>query len=149
MADSDNRAIAERFVEALGSGDPDAYESALDEDALIVYPQSGERFRGRRNLRALLDEFIAHDGGFRPNLERVIGDDPSWIISPAYTLVRVEGSGERFTATGRVRYPDGTEWHLVQLLEVQRGRISQVTSYVAEPFEAPAWRALYRETSVP
>jgi ketosteroid isomerase-like protein len=149
MADSDNRAIVERFVETLGSGDPDAYESALDEDAVIVYPQSGERFRGRRNLRALLDEFIARDGGFRPRLERVIGDDPSWLISPVYTLVQVEGSGEQFTATGRVRYPDGTEWHLVQLIEVRGGRISQVTSYFAEPFEAPAWRAPYRETSAP
>lgn len=149
MTDSDNRAIVERFVEALGSGDADAYESALDEDAVIVYPQSGERFRGRRNLRALLDEFMAHEGGFRPTLERVIGDDPSWLISPAYTLIQVEGSGEQFTATGRVRYPDGAEWHLVQLLEVRGGRISQVTSYFAEPFEPPAWRAPYRETSAP
>lgn len=149
MTDSDNRAIVERFVEALGSGDADAYESALDEDAVIVYPQSGERFRGRRNLRALLDEFMAHEGGFRPTLERVIGDDPSWIISPAYTLIRVEGSGEQFTVTGRVRYPDGAEWHLVQLLEVRGGRISQVTSYFAEPFEPPAWRAPYRETNAP
>jgi hypothetical protein len=64
-------------------------------------------------------------------------------------VVRVEGSGEQFTATGRVRYPDGTEWHLVQLLEVRGGRISMVTSYFAEPFEAPAWRAPYRETSAP
>ena len=149
MAEPDNRAIVERFVEALGSGDPDAYESALDDDAVIVYPQSGERFRGRRNLRSLFDEFLGHDGGFRPSLERVIGDDPSWIISPAYTVVRVEGSGEQFTATGRVRYPDETEWHLVQLLEVRGGRISQVTSYFAEPFEAPAWRAPYREPSAP
>ncbi len=149
MAETDNRAIVERFVAALGSGDADAYESALDDDAVIVYPQSGERFRGRRNLRALLDEFIGHDGGFRPTLERVIGDDPQWTISPAYTVVRVEGSGEQFAATGRVRYPDGSEWHLVQLLEVRGGRISQVTSYFAEPFEAPAWRARYRETSAP
>lgn len=149
MADSDNRAMVERFVAALGAGDPDAYEEALDEDAVIVYPQSGERFRGKRNLRALLDEFTAHDGGFRPTLERVIGDDPSWSISPAYTVLRVEGSGEQFTAIGRVRYPDGTEWHLVQLLEVRGGRIRQVTSYFAEPFEAPPWRAPYRETSAP
>ena len=149
MAEFDNRAIVERFVEALGSGDPDAYESALDDDAALVYPQSGERFRGRRNLRALLDEALGHDGGFRPTLERLIGDDPSWIISPAYTVVRVDGSGEQFTATGRVRYPDGTQWHLVQLLEVRGGRISRVTSYFAEPFEAPAWRAPYREASAP
>jgi ketosteroid isomerase-like protein len=149
MADSGNRETVERFVDALGSGDADAYESALDDDAEIVYPQSGERFRGRRNLRALLDEFISHEGGFRPTLERVVGDDPSWMVSPAYSVVRVEGSGEQFTATGRVRYPDGTEWHLVQLIRVRGGRISQVTSYFAEPFEAPAWRVPYRETSAP
>jgi ketosteroid isomerase-like protein len=147
MPDSDNRAIVERFVAALGSADSDAYEAALDEDAVIVYPQSGERFRGKRNIRALFDEFVAQEGGVKPTLERVIGDDPSWAMSPAYTLVRVEGSGEQFTATGRVRYPDGSEWHLVQLLVVRGGRISQVTSYFAEPFEAPAWRAPYRDTS--
>ena len=146
---SDNREVVERFVAALGSGDADRYESALAEDVQIVYPQSGERFRGRANLRALLDDFITHEGGFRPTLDRVIGDDPSWGISPGYTVVQVEGSGEHFTATGRVRYPDGSEWHLVQLLEVRAGRISRVTSYFAEPFEAPAWRAAYRETTAP
>ena len=149
MADADNRSVVERFVQALGSGDADTYESALDEDAVIVYPQSGERFRGRRNLRAMLEEFTSRDGGFRPNLEQVIGDDPAWQISPTYTLVRVEGSGEHFTATGRVGYPDGSEWHLVQVIEVRGGRIRQVTSYFAEPFEAPAWRAPYREPSAP
>ena len=147
MTDSDNRATVERFVEALRSGDADAYESCLDENAQLVYPQSEERFRGRRNLRAMLDEFISHNGGFRPNLERVIGDDPSWQISPTYTVVRVEGSGEQFTATGRVRYPDGSEWHIVQVIELRGGRISHMTSYFAEPFEAPEWRARYREPS--
>ena len=77
MADSENRAIVERFVEALRSGDADAYESCLDDDALLVYPQSEERFRGRRNLRAMLEDFTSRDGGFRPNLEQVIGDDPA------------------------------------------------------------------------
>ena len=149
MADADNREIVERFVEALRSGDAAAYESSLDDDALVIYPQSEERFRGRRNLRAMLEEFMSRDAGFRPNLEQVIGDDPSWSISPAYTVVRVEGSGEHFTATGRVRYSDGSEWHLVQLLEVRDGRINQVTSYFAQPFEAPAWRAPYREAGAP
>jgi ketosteroid isomerase-like protein len=149
MIDSENRAIVERFARALESGEADAYESALADDAVIVYPQSGERFRGKRNLRALLDEFLAHDGGFRPTLDRVIGDAPRWALSPGYTVVRVEGSGEQFAATGRVRYPDGTEWFLVQLIEVRGGLISQVTSYFAEPFEAPDWRAPYRETSAP
>jgi len=147
MAELENRAIVDRFVAALRSGDPDAYVSALDDDAVVVYPQSGERFRGKGNLRALFEGFNSRDHGFKPNLERVIGDDPSWAVSPAYTLVRVEGSGEKFTATGRVAYPDGTEWHLVQLIEVRDGRVSQVTSYFAGPFEAPAWRAPYREAS--
>jgi len=149
MADGENRAVVERFVAALKSGDPDAYESVLDDDAVIVYPQSGERFHGKSNLRALFEGFIARDRGFKPSLERVIGDDPAWTMSQAYTLVRVEGSGEQFTAAGHVAYPDGSKWHLVQLLEVHGGRISQVTSYFAEPFEAPVWRAPFRETGAP
>jgi hypothetical protein len=66
-------------------------------------------------------------------------------MSPGFKALRVAGSGEHFTTTGRVRYATGEEWHLVQLLEVRDGRIRQVTSYFAEPFEAPEWRAAFRE----
>jgi hypothetical protein len=59
--------------------------------------------------------------------------------------MRLEGAGETFTATGRVRYPDGSVWHVIQIFRVRDGRIRELTSYFAEPFDAPEWRAPYRE----
>ncbi|MGH2382577.1 MAG: nuclear transport factor 2 family protein [Candidatus Limnocylindria bacterium] len=144
MTETDNGAVVERFMHALASSDVDAYESTLAEDSIAIYPQSGERFRGRANLRALMEQF-RRDEPFRADVERVPGDEPSWVMSPGFRALRVGGSGEHFTATGRVRYANGEEWHLVQLIDVRDGRIRQVISYFAEPFEAPDWRAPYRE----
>jgi len=144
MADADNGAVVERFMQALASSDVDAYESTLDPDSVAIYPQSGERFRGRTNLRALMEQF-RRDEPYSTSLERVAADEPSWVMGPGFKALRVAGSGEHFTATGRVRYANGEEWHLVQLLEVRDGRIRQVISYFAEPFEAPEWRAAFRE----
>ncbi len=144
MADADNGAVVERFMQALASSDVDAYESTLDIDSVAIYPQSGERFRGRANLRALMEQF-SRDEPYSASLERVASDEPGWVMSPGFTALRVAGSGEHFTTSGRVRYANGEEWHLVQLLEVRDGRIRQVISYFAEPFEAPEWRAAFRE----
>jgi hypothetical protein len=46
---------------------------------------------------------------------------------------------------GRIRYPNGEEWHLVQLVELRDGLIWRLTSYFAAPFEAPEWRATFRD----
>jgi ketosteroid isomerase-like protein len=145
MPDADNRATVERFVKAFSAMDLDSYESTLADDAVHVYPQSGERFRGRSNLRAMLEGAPQRDQGFHPSLDHVIGGEPSWVLSPGFTALRVDGSGEQFTATGRVHYANGEEWHLVQLFEVRGGQITQITSYFAEPFDAPDARAPFRE----
>jgi ketosteroid isomerase-like protein len=58
MADADNRATVERFAKAMSEMDLDTYESTLDDDVVHVYPQSGERFRGRSNLRTPFREAI-------------------------------------------------------------------------------------------
>jgi limonene-1,2-epoxide hydrolase len=145
MADTHNRTAVERFVRALSEKDLDAYESTLEQDAVHVYPQSGERFRGRSNLRAMLEHYPRAGQPFQPSFDRVIGDEPSWVLSPGFTALRVEGSGEHFTATGRVQYANGEEWHVVQLFEVRDGRIRTITSYFGEPFDAPDWRAPFRD----
>jgi hypothetical protein len=81
----------------------------------------------------------------RPHPERVVGGGDEWVMTPGYTLVRVEGGGDEFTVAGTITYPTGDTWHLVQLVEVRSGKIGRLTSYFAEPFEAPDWRAPYRE----
>ena len=145
MAES-TREVVDRYVAGMNRGDIDASCGALHADVVEVYPQSGEEFRGRETIRTLLRSFEAR-GGQAPEMDRVIGSEDRWLMTPAFSLVRVTGSGDEYTATGRVRYADGAESHLIQLLRMRDGKIGQVTSYFAAPFEAPEWRAPYRSAS--
>ena len=144
MSDDGNRKVVDRYVAALTATDLDAFEATFHEDAEDFYPQSGERFRGPRNIRGALENYPGQAGGLRPAFERVIGGEERWVMSPSFTALRVAGSGEQFTTVGRVRYPNGEEWHVIHLLEVRQGRIANVTSFFAGPFEAPDWRAPFR-----
>jgi len=66
-------------------------------------------------------------------------------MTPTLSLMRINGSGERYTGTGLITYPNGQVWHLVQLIEMRGGKIVKLTTYFAEPFEAPEWRAKWVE----
>jgi SnoaL-like domain len=146
VADGDNRAVVERYVEAFFAPNGlDALESTLAPDAEVIYPQSGERFRGRQNVRAHLENYPGREEAFTTSVERVVGDDPGWALSPRFTILRVEGSGEVFTAIGLVRYQDNDPSHVIQVVEVHDGLIEKVSAYFAAAFEAPDWRAPFRE----
>jgi hypothetical protein len=56
--------------------------------------------------------------------------DHAYAIIASYTVIRVEGSGDRGTALIRVRYPYGSSWWAI----------------FAPDFPAPDWRAPYRES---
>ena len=133
---------------ALNSGDIDATVAAFHEDVVEVFPQSGEEFRGRETMRALYRDFESR-GSFTAGVDRVIGSEDRWVMTPSFSLVRVTGSGDEYTIMGRVRYPSGEEWHVIQLVRMRDGTIGHLTSYFAEPFEAPEWRAPYRSSSSP
>jgi ketosteroid isomerase-like protein len=150
MSDHDNRATVERYVEAFFAPDAlDALEATLDPDVEVVYPQSGERFRGRANVRAHLEQYPGRAEAFTATVERVVGDDPSWALSPRFTLLRVDGSGESYTAIGSVRFRDNDPTHVIQVVDVRGGSIKRVSAYFAEPFPAPDWRAPFREHGAP
>ena len=146
MADLTNREIVQRFVDAQATPQTSAGDEYIADDLIEDYPQSGERIRGRANRRAIFDNYpgrAEHD--FGPNRVRTVVGDDQWVMTPAMSLVRVSGSGERFTATGLITYPNGEAWHLVQLIELRGGKIARLTTYFAAPFEAPAWRAKWVE----
>jgi hypothetical protein len=146
VADDSNRAIVERYARAFFAPDDlDALASTLAPDVEVIYPQSGERFRGAANIRAHLENYPGRTQSFTASVERVAGEDSGWTLSPRFTLVRIEGSGEAFTAIGLVRFMDGEPTHVIQLVEVHGGLIERVNAYFAAPFEAPDWRAPYRE----
>ena len=59
------------------------------------------------------------------------------------------GTGDQYTGVTRIRYPDGSTWHVVAVLEFRGDRIARNTEYFAPVFEAPAWRAAWVERPTP
>jgi ketosteroid isomerase-like protein len=121
----------------------DRLPEILHDDVVFEYPQSGERFRGVANVQAQFENYPDLDPG-GSELTEVIGED-AYALTPSYTVIRVEGSGAQGTAVIRVRYPDDSRWWAINLFEVRDGRIVRSRSYFAPDFEAPEWRAPFRE----
>ena len=94
----------------------------------LVRPQSGERIRGRDNVKAINDNYPEMTGS-----------------TPKLTLRRVSGEGSHWVAEGTIDYGDGTPVSYVGVTELRDGRIAAVTEYFGNPFEAPAWRAPWVE----
>jgi ketosteroid isomerase-like protein len=144
-----NRDVVEQLARALAEEDLDAQIALLHDDYVGQYPQSGEIIRGRANRRAITENY---PGG--PSLpvtvSSILGEDdkfvsaPSW---PAWSIVHVAGSGDEFTMTGTITYPDGQTWHAIALLTLRDGKIWRETDYFAAPFESPEWRPPYVERS--
>jgi ketosteroid isomerase-like protein len=150
MAALTNREIVERFVQAQATNTAGLGDEYVAEDLVEDYPQSGERIRGRANRRAIFENYPGRaDHDFGPGEARTVVGDDQWVMTPAMTLARINGSGERFTASGLITYPNGDQWHLVQMIELRGGKISRLTTYFAAPFEAPSWRAQWVERISP
>jgi ketosteroid isomerase-like protein len=144
-----NRQVVERYARAMSENNLDEQMSTLHDDFVVTYPQSGEVIRGAANLRAIVETYPMTSGeGLAPTLENITGTDDQWVTTPsfpAWTVVHLAGSGDEFTMTGRVTYPNGETWHAVALITVRDGKIWRETDYFAAPFEPPEWRSAYVE----
>ena len=143
MSGSELERVMQIMSEAIDAQEWDRLPEALHDEIVFEYPQSGEVFRGLANVRAQFENYAGLDVG-SSRLAEVIGDD-AYALTPSYTLIRVEGSGLRGTAVVRVRYPDGSDWWAINLCELRDDRIGRVRAYFAPDFEAPDWRAPYRD----
>ena len=130
---ADNRKTVEQFIEAMAANDFEAQDRLLTDDFVEEYPQSGERIVGKDNRRAIIQNYP----GGEPSEASTSGPSPK---PPVIT-----GAGDNFTATGKVKYPNGETWDIISLIEFRDGKIAKMTDYFAAPFEAPAWRAPYVE----
>jgi hypothetical protein len=144
-----NRKIVERYAAAFTSDDFDGQYALLHPDYVMEFPQSGERFRGSEQRRAVFEDYPGRAAsGHRPTVASISGTDdqfiprPSW---PAWSVVHLTGSGDEFSVTGTVRYPNDDMWHFVSLITVLDGAIWRETVYWGQPFDAPDWRAGIRE----
>jgi SnoaL-like domain len=143
MTDSEHRRILGGWAEVISTHDWDRMGHFVNDDVVLEYPQSGERFVGLANLRGQVENYPDLGPG-TSELDEIIGDT-AYALTPSYTVIAVDGTGSRGTAILRVRYPDGSLWWVLNLYELRDGRIARSRSFFAPDFEAPDWRAPYRE----
>ena len=57
MSERQNRDALERYIEAIEQQDVEAMTELVHDDYVEEYPQSGERIRGKRNARSILENY--------------------------------------------------------------------------------------------
>ncbi|MGH2456455.1 MAG: nuclear transport factor 2 family protein [Candidatus Limnocylindria bacterium] len=142
-----HRATVDRYVRALQSGDLDAQDETLHDDFQEGYPQSGERIVGKVNRRAILRHFTENMGSPLPKVDMVMGAEDRWVLSPSFSALHISGTGDEYAVVGRATYPDGSEWHIIQLIKMKDGLIWRIRAYFGPPFEPAPWRADWVELS--
>ena len=148
MAGSDsNQEVVARYARASASNDVAELTRLRHPDWIADWPQSGERVRGSASFAAILERYP----GGRPSVrvDRILGSEDRWILTPGNTLMKVVGSGDVWWGEWRMTYPDGQVYHVVDLIELLDGLVRHETVYWAPPFEAPEWRRPFVEPSGP
>ena len=149
MTDPSGREIVERYARALNDKDFDALAPLITDDYVDEMPQSGERVRGKANALALLRNYPGGVGTIDPKSTRLVSAEDRWVMTPSFTVQRIEGSGDVYTFVGTATYANGETWQMIQIIELRQGKIARTTSWYAAPFEAPAWRAGFVERFSP
>jgi hypothetical protein len=142
MTNVDHHALVMRLAEAIGNQNWDALGTCYHPDAVLEYPQSGERFVGLENIKAQFANYPALEPG-ATTFEDVIGGT-TYALSPLYTVLPVEGSGNRGTAVFRAGYPDGSNWWVLNIYELRGDLIARARAFFAPEFDPPDWRAPFR-----
>jgi hypothetical protein len=126
MDESVLRQKVERFFEYAGA-DVDRAEELYHEDAVLEFPQSGERFEGRDRFTEWRSQYPVERADRRYRIRRVtVRDD--------FTVVEMSASYDR-----------GATWvHGVQLLDWRGDKVARERIYVADSWDAPEWRAPWR-----
>ena len=102
-------------------------DELFHEDAIMDWPQSGEKIIGGDNRRGVYGAF--------PQL-------------PTITPTRMVSNGDLIVAEASMDYGSPTIYKAVFIFEFRDGKIAKETAYWSEPFEAPEWRAQWVEKSI-
>jgi len=119
MDEKEIRAALDRHWAASDTNDFDVEHEIYREDAVLEYPQSGERIRGRHGIQA--------SRAAQPNAKR-------------FTVRRITGAGALWVTEFILSY-DGRPSYSVSIMEFLDGRVARETQYFGEPFEPGASRA--------
>jgi ketosteroid isomerase-like protein len=121
--DQQIRAALDQHWVASDANDFDTEHLIYHDDAVLEYPQSGERTRGRRNIQ---NQRASQPSRKRFTVRRIIGDGDLWVTEFILTY-------------------DGKPSYTVSIMEFRDDKIARETQYFADPFVAPAWRAQWVE----
>jgi hypothetical protein len=147
---TDHRAIWERFTTGLNNAPEATFEDSVTEDYVEDWPQSGEVIRGRSALVKMLRTYPdLSSGGIDPARTRIAVQDAKWVMTPAFTLVRLESSGNVGTVIFRTRYPDDSWWWIIGTYELRGERVARRTTFFAPEFDPPEWRNGITERTKP
>jgi ketosteroid isomerase-like protein len=103
--------------------DPEKGHAMYHEDAVLEFPQSGERFEGVESFRE-----------WRRNYPE----------NTSFEFTEVRGEGDTWVAELIVSYGGGPKNHGVSILELRDGKIARESIYVTEGWDPPEWRARWR-----
>jgi hypothetical protein len=121
--DASTRARIEQHWKASDRGETDAEHAIYAADAVLDYPQSGERFRGRSKIQA-------QRGGHPAERH--------------FTILRIRGGGDLWVSECVITYDD-VPTYSVSIMEFADDVVTHETQYFADPFKAPAWRTALAE----
>ena len=137
-----NREVVDEFFAAINRQDWGAVEHLVDPEYVWEMPQSGERVRGVQNNREMNKNY---PGLPKVETRRVTGSSDKWVTTPSWTVLKVTGTGDDFTAESRVTYPDGSVWHAVDIFRFRAGKIAHQSAYFAATLDPAEWRARWVE----
>ena len=123
MADGEIRAALDRHWAASDAGDLEAEHEIYRDDAVLDYPQSGERIHGRRNIQS---SRAAQPNRKRFAVRRITGTNNLWVTEYVLTY-------------------DGRPSYTVSIMEFLDGKVVRETQYFSDPFEPGPPRAQWVE----
>jgi len=121
--DTDIRALLEAHWAASDANEFELEHQIYREDAVLEYPQSGERIRGRQSIQA---SRVA-----QPNAKR-------------FAVRRIVGAGDLWVTEFILAY-DGRPSYSVSVMEFLDGKVARETQYFGDAFEPGPSRAQWVE----
>lgn len=123
MRDDHVRVALQRHWEASDADSLEAEHEIYADQAVLDYPQSGERIRGRARIRS--------SRAAQPDRKH-------------FAVRRIFGSGNLWITELVITYGD-RPFHVVSIMEFQGGKVLHETQYFSDPFEPGASRAQWVE----
>jgi SnoaL-like domain len=118
------RVLLEEHFEYAGS-DPHRAHAMYHDDAVLEFPQSGERFVGVDNFREWRSEYPA---------------------STAVEFREIRGRADLWIAEITITYDGEPRNFGISILEFRGDKIARESIYVTEGWDAPEWRAQWRSS---